>query len=104
GLRRATIEENGYFVAEAEVLGPLPYVESEFRFAFAGVAAVKADDAIFEVQSAESRLQWLLVVHHQVEPAVDDLRLGRTGQTLSVRAFRFQPAGDTRFVVNFHQK
>ena len=51
--RRLRIKQNIDFIAEAEILRALPDIEHQFGFAFAGVAAVKLNDAIFEAEATQ---------------------------------------------------
>src|SRR2546429_9946666 len=59
------------------VLRPLPYFERNLTFALARVAAVKLEDAIFEVQAAQLLAQRLLAEHLQIEPQIGRIRLRR---------------------------
>src|SRR5207249_12096290 len=74
-LRGLAGEQNRHFIAKAEILCSLPYIERDLRFSVARVAAVELNDAIFEFQSAQLRQERLLIEHHQVEPPSLDLRL-----------------------------
>src|SRR5258706_14653585 len=56
-------EQNVHLTAEAEVLGSLSSVENQACLAFAGVAREELQDAVFEFQSREMRLERLLVEH-----------------------------------------
>ena len=47
-------EENGDLCAKAQILGSLPHVELQDRFALAGLVGDEADEAIFDAMPAES--------------------------------------------------
>ena len=65
--RRSRVEQNRHRVAKAEILRPLPDIESELRLAPPDLARVKLDDAILQRQPRQLRLQRLLVEHGDVE-------------------------------------
>ena len=68
--RRQGGEEHVRLIAEADVLGALADAEGNLRLPFAGVAAVELDDAVFEVQAAECRVERLGVIGLEIEPEV----------------------------------
>src|SRR5262245_39030318 len=72
---RAAGKENIRLIAEADILSPLADVEAELRFAFARVAAVKLDDAVFKLKAGENRLEGRFFVEAQIEPAIQYLAL-----------------------------
>ena len=101
---RFAIEEQIDLVSKAEILCSLANVEAELGIAFAGVAAVKLDDAIFQGQAAERLGERLGVVNGQAKPTIHDLILRRACEWLSVWAARAKLRSDTGFVVHLDQK
>src|SRR5688572_1668993 len=73
GNRGTTVEHDRDFVAEANVLRPLPDVEPNARLALPRIAAVELHDAVLEHETAQRRRQWLAAEHGQVEPAIANL-------------------------------
>jgi hypothetical protein len=70
------VEEDGDLVAEADVLGPLPDVGGEQSFAFADVAALELNDAVFQGEPGELRVKGTTVEHLHIQPALSDVRHG----------------------------
>ena len=109
------VEEDSDFIAEADVLGSLADVEGEQGFAFADVAAVELNDAVFQSEPREFRIEWSTVEHLHVQPALSDVRhsdvhRGRLAAvTLAVlrsgvRADCLEEWGDTGLVVRFYEE
>ena len=72
-----TVEQHIHVVAISDVLRPLAHVKRDLSLAPAGVAAVKLEDAIFEVQPAQLLAQRLFAEHLQIEPQLGWIRLRR---------------------------
>ena len=115
GHRRGGAEEEIDVRAEAQVLGPLPDVEREFRLAGAGVPAVDLDDPVFERQAREGPVQGTFVEHPDIGPAIRDrpggdarLRFRAVGRLLvdrrRVRALDPERGRHPRLVVDLHQE
>ena len=118
---RQNVEQRIHIVAITDVLRPLPDVERDLRLPLAGVATVKLEDPIFEVQAAQQFAQRLLAEHLQIEPQLGRIRPRRIPalaislirrrrarpalvQRERVRAHRAQFGRHPGFVVDFDQE
>ena len=69
------VEQDRHLAAEAEVLGPLPHVESEGRLAPARLAAVEQGQGVFHLQPAQLRRHGRAGEHLHLE---EPIRLARS--------------------------
>lgn len=51
-------------------LRPLPYVEHQLGFAFAGIAAIQLNNSILQIHAAQIFIERLFVEHVEIEPKV----------------------------------
>ena len=113
-------EQDRYRIAEAQVLRSLSHMKAEQRLTSPDIAAVELNDAVLQFESRQAGLERLLVEHLRVEEPVrhvsrlHELLIGHRLLARVLRAalidrqqvgtFGHERRGDTRLVVDLHEK
>src|SRR5260370_31299104 len=101
---RSNGEENIHFVAEAQVLRPLTYVELQLRFPLARNAGIELQDAVLHFQARQHWTHRLLGEKAQFEKSSRRRSLRPVGESPGARAFRPDYRGHTCLAMDLDQK
>ena len=71
--RGLAVEKDVDITPEPQVLRALTDVEADPRFPFARIPAMDLHDPVLEAQPGERTLEWTILIHDHIGPALDDL-------------------------------